>query len=155
MQRWPRSQQKAAEVTRKCHHLHLQSWSPRQCWDDSCVFSVNDLPLNGAKGFYVILIHVIGMDLHPPECGTACLCSAPPLMLSAALQPIFTQQTFGGAGHQSGRRCGTHVFRFSDTLQTHKMKAFNATRMEVKDAASRDSGQYSCMVLPSKCTKSW
>lgn len=38
-----------------------------------------------------------------------------------------------------------------------QLKPFNATRMEVeftvKDVALKDSGHYSCVVLPSKCIK--
>lgn len=68
----------------------------------SCVFSVRDLPLSTAvaSSLNIIPIRVIGMDLHPPAPPR----SAPPLMLSSALQPIFTQQIFRLLGRQLSRR---------------------------------------------------
>lgn len=68
----------------------------------SCVFSIRELPLSTAvtSSLNIIPIRVIGMDLHPPARPR----SAPPLMLSSALQPIFTQQIFPLLGRQLSRR---------------------------------------------------
>lgn len=68
----------------------------------SCVFSVRDLPLSAAaaSSLNIIPVRVIGMNLHPPARPR----SAPPLMLSSALQPIFTPQIFRLLGRQLSMR---------------------------------------------------
>lgn len=61
----------------------------------------------------------------------------------------YTLQTLGGC-----RFIQSYLIKNRTVVQ---LQAFNATRMEVeftvKDVALKDSGHYSCVVLPSKCIK--
>lgn len=144
----------------------------------SCTYSVNNLPLSteNITGLNVIPIRVIGMDLHPSECRSTPPRSVPPLILSLCFAANFHPADISVAGPPAVRE-GDDVeltCSVSDALQTltgcplipsylmkngsvEQIKAFSVARMEVnftiKDAALRDSGHYSCVVLPSKCTR--
>lgn len=142
----------------------------------SCTFSANDLPLSTAAiaGLSVLPIRVVGMDLHPSErrstprpsrsCCPSCIAANfHPADISVAGPPAVSQ------GGDVQLTCSV-----SEALQTlagcplvssylmkngnvEQIKEFRVERMEVnftiKDAALRDSGHYSCVVLPSKCTR--
>lgn len=144
----------------------------------SCTYSAKDLPLSTATitGLNVIPIRVIGTELHPSECRSAPPCSVAPLMSSLCSAASFHPADISVAGPPAVSE-GDDVeltCSVSGALQmlagcplipsylmrngsVEQIKAFNVARMEVnftiKDAASRDSGHYSCVVLPSKCTR--
>lgn len=144
----------------------------------SCTYSANELPLSTATiaRLSVIPIRVIGMDLHPSEHSATPPRSVPSLMLSLCFAANFHPADISVAGPHAVSE-GDDVeltCSVSDALQTlagcplipsylmkngsvEQIKAFSVARMEVtftiKDAALRDSGHYSCVVLPSKCTR--
>lgn len=143
----------------------------------SCVYSANNLPESTAiTGLNVIPIHVIGKDLHPSGCRSIPPRSVPTLMLSLCFAANFHPADISVVGPPAVGEGDTVELTcsVSDALQTlngcllipsylmkngsvEQIKAFSVARMEVdftiKDAALRDSGHYSCVVLPSKCTR--
>ncbi|XP_011608033.2 uncharacterized protein isoform X1 [Takifugu rubripes] len=117
----------------------------------SCVFSVRDLPLStaAATSLNIIPIRVIA-NFHPADISFA----GPPAVkegddVALRCSVSDTLQTLGGC-----QFIQSYLIKNGTMVQ---LTPFNATRMEVeftvKDVALKDSGHYSCVVLPSKCIK--
>lgn len=144
----------------------------------SCMYAAKELALSTATstGLNVIPIRVIGTELHPSERRSAPPRSVPPLMSSLCFAASFHPADISVAGPPAVSEGDDLKLTcsVSGALQTlagcplipsylmrngsvEQIKAFSVASMEVnftiKDAALRDSGHYSCVVLPSKCTR--